>query len=73
MVPNPTALRSLIKKPEDVAKHRSLSCGGYDGCLDTVLRRAWRSWTCERCQLFRLTAQWHTAEVAHEAALRPLA
>lgn len=72
MVPNPTALRSLIKA-EDVEKHRSLSCAQYDGCLDTVLRHSWRSWTCGRCRLFRFTADWHMAEVAHEAALRPSA
>ncbi len=72
MVPNPTALRSLVK-PEEVEKHRSLSCARYDCCLDTVLRHAWRSWSCGRCEAFRLTADWHTAEIAHEAALRPLA
>lgn len=72
MVPHPTALRSLIKD-EEVARHRSLSCGEYDGCLDTVLRRAWKSWTCEQCKLFRLTRDWRAAEIAHEAALRPLA
>jgi ribosomal protein L37AE/L43A len=72
MIPNPTALRSLVKQ-EDVEKHRSLSCANYDCCLDSVLRHAWRSWSCERCELFRLTAVWRTAEIAHEAALRPLA
>lgn len=72
MVPNPTALRSLVK-PEDVEKHRSLSCARYDCCLDTVLRHAWRSWSCGRCEAFRLSGDWHTAEIAHEAALRPLA
>lgn len=71
-IPHPTALRSLVKH-EDVERHRSLSCAAYDGCLETVLRRAWRSWTCGRCPLFHLTREWHTAEVAHEAALRPLA
>ena len=71
MVPNPTGLRSLVKH-EDVEKHRSLSCAEYDGCLDTVLRHAWRSWTCGRCRLFRLAAICHTAEIAHEATLRPL-
>ena len=70
--PNPTALRSLVKH-EDVERHRSLSCGEYDGCLDRVLRHAWRSWTCGRCPYFRLTRDWRTAEVAHEAGLRPLA
>jgi len=72
MVPNPTALRSLVKH-QDVEKHRSLSCAEYDTCLDTVLRRAWRSWTCVRCQLFGLTRAWRAVEVAHEAAQRPLA
>ncbi len=71
-MPNPTALRSLVKH-EDVDRQRSVSCAEYDGCLDTVLRRAWRSWTCERCALFSLTRDWARAEVAHEAALRPFA
>jgi hypothetical protein len=70
MAPNPTPLRALVKH-EDVEKHRSLSCVEYDGCLDTVLRRAWRSWTCGRCVLFGLTRACRAAEVAHEAALRP--
>lgn len=69
MLPNPTALRALVKE-EEVERHRSLSCGEYDDCLDTVLRRAWRSWTCERCQLFRLK-DWRAAEIAHLAGLRP--
>ena len=72
MMPNPTALRSLVK-PEDVEKHRSLSCARYDGCLETVLRNAWRSWSCGRCRLFVLDRDWRAAEMAHEAALRPMA
>jgi hypothetical protein len=71
-VPHPTALRSLVKH-DDVERHRSLSCGEYDGCLEAVLRRAWRSWTCGRCPLFRLTQDWRAAEISHQAALRPLA
>lgn len=70
MVPNPTALRSLVK-PEDVEKHRSLSCARYDVCLDTVLRNSWRSWTCACCKLFQLDREWRSAEIAHEAALQP--
>jgi hypothetical protein len=70
MAPNPTALRSLVKH-EDVEKHRALSCAAYDGCLDVVLRRAWRSWTCGRCAIFRLDRECRAAEIAHEAALRP--
>lgn len=70
--PHPTALRSLVAH-EEVEKHRSLSCAEYDGCLERVLRRAWKSWTCGRCPLFHLTREWHTAEIAHVAALRPLA
>ncbi|HSN91608.1 MAG TPA: hypothetical protein VLS93_10295 [Anaeromyxobacteraceae bacterium] len=72
MLPNPTPLPSLVK-PEDVEKHRSLSCAGYDDCLDAVLRKAWRSWTCGRCRLFLLERDWRAAAMAHEAALRPLA
>lgn len=70
MAPNPTALRSLVKH-EEVEKHRSLSCTEYDGCLDVVLRRAWRSWSCVRCVLFRMERECRSAEIAHEAALRP--
>ena len=51
MSPNPTALRSLVKE-EDVEKHRSVTCPGYDDCLEAALRRAWRSWSCARCALF---------------------
>ena len=70
MAPNPTALRELVKH-DDVEKHRSLSCLEYDGCLETVLRRSWRSWTCGRCVLFRLNRECRVAEIVHEAALRP--
>ena len=72
MGPNPTKLRSLVSH-EDVEKHRSLSCARYDGCLEKVLRRSWRSWTCEHCPLFQLGRYWRSAEIDHQAALRPLA
>ncbi len=72
MIANPTALRFQLKH-EDVEKHRSLSCLEYDGCLDTVLRRAWNSWTCKRCGLFPFGRALRAAEVRHEAALRVLA
>ncbi len=72
MVPNPTALPYLVKH-EEVEKHRSLSCVEYDGCLDAVLRHAWRSWTCGRCKLFLRTRDCRAAEIAHVAALRPFA
>lgn len=70
MAPNPTALRSLVKH-EEVEKHRSLCCAEYDGCLETALREAWRSWTCGRCSLFSLERDCRAALIAHEAALRP--
>lgn len=70
MTTNPTALRSVLK-PEDVDKHRSLSCIEYDGCLDAVLRRSWNSWTCARCQLFSLARACRAAE-AREAAVERL-
>lgn len=72
MVPNPTALRSLIK-PEQVQSHRSFSCTEYDECLSAVLRHRWRSWSCERCAVFRHARELRAAEVSHEAALRPYA
>jgi hypothetical protein len=72
MDPKPTALRSLVEH-EDVERHRSLSCAEYDGCLTTVLRHRWKSWTCQRCSLFLLTREWRAAEIAHDAALRPFA
>ncbi len=71
MVPNPTALRDLVKH-EEVDMHRSLSCAEYDDCLDAVLRHSWRSWTCIRCKLFRMTRDWRAAEIAHLAALQPV-
>lgn len=69
-VPRPTALRSLVRH-EEVERHRSLSCARYDGCLEAVLRQAWRSWSCVRCPLFALDRDWRSAEIAHEAGLRP--
>ncbi len=69
MTTNPTALRSVLK-PEDVDKHRSLSCIEYDGCLDTVLRRAWHGWSCARCQLFPLARACRAAEAREAAAGR---
>ncbi len=66
---NPTALRTVLK-PEDVDAHRSLSCAEYDFCLDTVLRRAWRGWTCARCALFPLAKAWREAEAREAAAGR---
>ncbi len=72
MTPNPTALSSLVK-PEDVERHRSLSCAAYDGCLDAASRLPWRSWTCGRCKLFALSRRMHDLETAHIASLRPLA
>jgi hypothetical protein len=70
MTPNPTKLRFLVKH-DDVEKHRSLSCAAYDGCLDEVTRRAWRSWTCGRCALFLLGRECRVAEISHAAELRP--
>jgi hypothetical protein len=72
MVPNPTKLRSLVKH-EDVERRRSLCCVEYDDCLDTVLRNAWKSWTCEQCTLFSRTRDCRAAHIAHEAAQRPFA
>ncbi len=72
MNPNPTALSTLVK-PEDVERHRSLSCAEYDGCLDAASRRPWRSWTCGRCKLFALARAMRDAETTRVAALRPLA
>lgn len=51
--PNPTALDSLVE-PDDVEQRRSLSCSEYDQCLDAAYRRDWKSWTCERCNIFLL-------------------
>ncbi len=70
--PNPTARASALK-PEEVEQHRSLSCGEYDECLDAAFRRRWRSWTCERCKLFRLARYLGAMETGHEATLRPFA
>jgi ribosomal protein L37AE/L43A len=72
MSPNPTALRSLVKE-EEVEKHRSLSCAAYDDCLEAALRSSWRSWSCDRCQLFAYARKARAAETWHEASLRPLA
>lgn len=34
--------------------HRNVFCKHYDRCLDLALRRAWKSFSCERCQCFSL-------------------
>jgi hypothetical protein len=70
MSPNPTALRQLVAE-EEVHAHRSLSCAGYDECLDVALRRCWRSWSCGRCGLFMLAREMRAAEIVEESALRP--
>lgn len=72
MDPNPTKLSSLVK-PEEVEKHRSLSCVAYDGCLDAATRHAWRSWSCGRCGLFAFGKEMRAAESARLARLRPQA
>ncbi len=72
MSPNPTALRSLVKD-EEVDKHRSVSCSEYDECLDAALRKSWRSWSCARCKLFRITRGLRSAHGAQIAVLRALA
>ncbi len=69
---NPTELASPIEH-ELVERHRSLSCAEYDLCLDLALLRGWPSWTCRRCTQFLVRREVRAAEVAHEAALRPLA
>ncbi len=51
MSPNPTALRQLVKQDE-VDAHRCVTCSEYDGCLDSALRRRWRSWSCGQCGRF---------------------
>jgi hypothetical protein len=68
---NPTERRALVKH-EEVEDHRSLSCAEYDICIDVALRRGWESWTCCRCELFHLRRELQVAELAHDAALRPL-
>lgn len=70
MNPNPTALTTLVK-PDDVEKHRALSCSEYDGCLDAASRREWRSWTCVRCKLFAFARAMRATEAARFACLRP--
>ena len=72
MDPTPTPLTRLVTD-EDVALHRSVSCSEYDQCLDLVLRRRWRSWTCAQCALFSLARRFATMAAAHEGSLRPFA
>jgi hypothetical protein len=72
MSPNPTALRSLVND-EDVDEHRSVCCAEYDQCLDAALRNSWRSWSCARCKLFRITRQRAPPSGAQTAVVRPLA
>ncbi len=72
MDPTPAPLTQQLD-PEDVARHRSVACTEYDGCLDVVLRRRWRSWTCARCKLFALAREFEARRAVHDGALRPFA
>ena len=38
---------------EEVAEHRNLVCGLYGLCLQVVVRRAWPSFSCQPCSLWR--------------------
>jgi len=57
--------------PKDMGTLRSLWCPAYDRCLDTALRRRWRSWSCEACALFPLARPFRKLEAAKACASRP--
>jgi hypothetical protein len=65
----PARLASVVKL-DDVARHRSLSCLGYDACLSEALLRGWPSWTCRFCAQFPLRDELRALEVAHQAERR---
>jgi len=36
-----------------VDKHRNLDCNRYEKCLDKAIRKNWRSFSCNRCSIFK--------------------
>ncbi len=70
--PRPTPLSHLVKEDE-VEQHRCLSCTEYDQCLEVVLVKRWRSWSCASCGLFLLARAFDALQTDHEAAARPFA
>ena len=69
---NPARLHRLVGL-EDVERHRSLLCDLYDRCLDSALRQAWHSWTCQHCPLFVLAGAYRSLQATQQGAMRPSA
>lgn len=49
--PEPAGLPDLLRSEDDIALHRRLDCGHYDGCLTQSVRENWVSFTCRHCPL----------------------
>lgn len=37
-----------------MARHRNLDCIRYDKCLDKVVKKNWRSFSCVKCPIFKI-------------------
>jgi len=36
-----------------VSEHRHVNCSRYDKCLNKVIKKRWKSFSCSRCPVFR--------------------
>lgn len=39
--------------PSMMASHRNPDCERYDKCLDKVIKKNWKSFSCSRCPRFK--------------------
>lgn len=49
--PAPTPLESPLRGERDIARHRRLYCGHYNGCLSQSVRQGWAAFSCLHCPL----------------------
>jgi hypothetical protein len=72
--PNPVELPAPINpeggRKQSVETHRNLFCGYYDHCLDEAVKRAWNSFSCFRCGLYRANREVEEGGVARFATQR---
>ena len=55
-----------------VARHRNITCGRYNLCLEVVVRRKWISFSCSLCSLARRRFDDHDHQGAGRVLLLPL-
>ena len=49
--PEPRPLEGALRTEADIALHRRLYCGHYDGCLSRSVHESWGGFTCMHCPL----------------------